>query len=370
MSYSIKHPRRVLIRGFFRGLVRTLFPLLTKTKIIGLKKFPKNGPLIVIGNHTGAMEVVLMGGYAPKALEFMGAMEIPWNGWMGWVVELYHLIPVYRGYTGTTTLKMGLDVLKQGGMLGIFPEGGFWEPGKQKAQTGVAWLSYMAQAPVLPIGFGDTRGKMVDIFALKRPSFEMNVGDVLPPVKLDRSLSKKDALQKAANDLMDAVWELVPEEEKKRKESRPDNEIFTLDIEIFDHKRNPVQIPGALTIEDGSWISRFAHRPNLIDSIRDYVFIPVQVFKEFDRRPSAEEIYMGAHSMVEYVEKENPQYFNYRYGYRDGESFHISFRQLRDLMKWAMENNYQVEAEARYEYTDPQTGEHHTRRIPEEIEQW
>ena len=295
---------------------------------------------------------------------------MPWNGWMGTVIDLYGLIPVYRGYPSKKTMKMGIDVLLQGGMLGIFPEGGFWEPGVQKAQTGAAWLSYLAQAPVLPIGFGDTRGKMAEIFQLKRPSFDMNVGEVLPPVRLDKSKSKKEALQQVADELMDAVWALVPEEERKRKESRPENEIFSLDIKIFDKYGGPVPIPPKLAITDGSWISRFAHRPNLIDSIRDYIFIPVQALKELDRKPPAEEIYMAAHSMLEYVENENPQYFNYRYGYKDGAAFHDSFRQLRKLMQWTMENGYQVEAEVRYEYTDPDTRARHILHVPEEVEQW
>jgi hypothetical protein len=228
----------------------------------------------------------------------------------------------------------------------------------------------MAQAPLLPIGFGDTRGKMVDIFRLKRPAFEMNVGDVLPPVQLDKSMSKREALQQAADTIMDAVWALVPEEEKQRKERRPEDELFSLDLEIFDRAGQPVPVPAELAVTDGSWISRFAHRPNLIDSIRDYIFIPVQVLKELDRKPLAEEIYAAAHSMVEYVENENPQYFNYRYGYEDGQAFHESFRQLRSLMQWVMDNDYRVEAEVRYEFTDPDTGEYRVLHVPEELEQW
>ena len=228
----------------------------------------------------------------------------------------------------------------------------------------------MTQSSILPIGFGDTRGKMAEIFKLKRPSFEMNVGDVIPPVNLEKSTHKKEELQQAADRIMEAVWELVPEEERKRKESRPENEVFIFDVRIFDSHGQPVPIPAELAITDGSWISRFAHRPNLIDSIRDYVFIPVQVLKQLDRKPPAEEIHMAAHSMLEYVERDNPQYFNYRYGYEDGAVFHQSFRQLRDLMKWAMENKYQVEAEARYEYTDPQSRERCVLHVPREVEQW
>jgi 1-acyl-sn-glycerol-3-phosphate acyltransferase len=354
----------------FRVLVRGLIPLLTRTRVSGLKNFPAKGPLIVVGNHTGAMEVVLMGAFSPTAIEFMGAVEMPWNGWMGKMIDLYGLIPVYRGSTGSTSLKMGVDVLRQGGMLGVFPEGGFWEPGRQKAQSGVAWLSHAARSPILPIGFGDTRGKLAEILGWKRPVFEMNVGEPLPPVQLDQSMSRKDALQKAAEEIMDAVWALVPQEERKRKESRPENELFVFEVGIFDSRGQPVTIPPELALSDGSWISRFAHRPNLIDSIRDYIFLPVQVLKELHRKPPAEEIYMAAHSMLEYVERDNPQYFNYRYGYEGGAAFHQSFRQLRDLMKWAMGNNHRVEAEARYEYTDPHSGERCVLHVPQEMQQW
>lgn len=370
MTYSIKYPRNVPIRFLFRLAARSLLSLLARTNVAGLEKFPKRGPLIVAGNHTGAVEVVLMGVYSTQPIEFMGAAEMPWNGWMGKVIDAYGLIPVHRGFTSNTSMKMGVDVLRQGGMLGVFPEGGFWEPGKQKAQSGIAWLSYAAQAPVLPIGFGDTRGKMAEIFRFTRPSFEMNVGDVLPPVRLDKSAGKKDALQKAADEIMDAVWALVPEEERKRKESKPEDEVFTFDIAIYDRDGNPVMIPAELALTEGSWISRFAHRPNLIDSIRDYIFLPVQALKELHRKPPAKEIYEAAHSMLEYVERENPQYFNYRYGYKDGEAFQRGFRQLRELTLWAMENQHQVEAEARYEYTDPKSGERRVLHIPEELEQW
>ncbi len=360
----------MIVRSLFRSAVRGLLPLLSETRVSGFEKFPRKGPLIVVGNHTGAMEVVLMGTYAPIAMEFMGSVEMPWHGWMGQAIDLYGLIPVHRGSTSNSSMKMGVDVLRQGGMLALFPEGGFWEPGRQKAQTGAAWLSYVTQTPVLPIGFGDMRGKMSELLNFKHPLFEMNIGGALPSVQLDKSLTKKDALQLAADNIMDAVWALVPEEERKRKESRPENEVFSLDMEIFDPHGQSIPIPPELALTNGAWISRFAHRPNLIDSIRDYIFLPVQVLKELNHKPTAEKIYLAAHSMLEYVERENPQYFNYRYGYKDGEAFHYSFRQLRDLMNWAMEHHYRVEAEARYEYTDPHSGERCVLHVPREVEQW
>ena len=119
-----------------------------------------------------------------------------------------------------------------------------------------------------------------------------------------------------------------------------------------------------MALTNGKWISRFAHRPNLIDSIRDYIFLPVQVLKELYRYPAPEELHSAADSMVAYVENENPQYFNYRYGYQDGQAFLQSFVELRRLMEWVMAHDYRVAAEVRYEFTDPDTGGRKVLRVP------
>lgn len=370
MVYSLKYPRRQVIRGVIRRVVRWLVKTLTRPEITGLEKFPEDGPLIVVANHTGAMEVILMGTFAPKPMEFFAAMEMPWNDWMGKIIKLYGIIPVYRGYANPSTMKSGLDVLSQGALLGIFPEGGFWEPGNKQARTGAAWLSYKSGAPVLPIGFGDTRGLMADALRLKLPRIVMNVGDVLPPVLVDGSLPKKVSLERSAEEIMAAVWDLVPEEEQQRKDRHPENEEFSLELQIRDQAGDPVEIPEELALADGGWISRFIHRPNLIDMIRDYVFPEIQVLKELDQGPTAESVQLAVGKMLAYVRSENPQYFNYRYGVEDGSAFQYSFEQFLMLLNWVVEKGYELDAAAIYEYTDPVSGEQNRIVVPEAVGHW
>ena len=71
MPYSITPPLKSFICNAFRVLARSLFPLLTRTQIAGLYNFSKNGPLILVGNHTGAMDVLLMETYSPITLKFV-----------------------------------------------------------------------------------------------------------------------------------------------------------------------------------------------------------------------------------------------------------------------------------------------------------
>lgn len=120
---TLAYPRRKVVRLLLRVLGRILVPILAKVKIHDLETFPRHGPLIVVGNHSGAMEVVLMTIYAPSVIEFLGSIDILHEPYIAAVITAYGFIPVHRGKVSRAALQAGLDVLRQGGVLGIFPEG-------------------------------------------------------------------------------------------------------------------------------------------------------------------------------------------------------------------------------------------------------
>jgi 1-acyl-sn-glycerol-3-phosphate acyltransferase len=107
-----------------RSLGRALLPVLTRTTIRGQEHFPEGGPLLVVGNHVAAMEVVLMVVYAPWQIELLGPGDLPPPPWMHAVAGLYGYTPIRRGSADRDALRKALDVLEQGGVVGIFPGGG------------------------------------------------------------------------------------------------------------------------------------------------------------------------------------------------------------------------------------------------------
>ena len=88
-------------------------------------------------------------------------------------------------------------------MVGLFPEGGVWEVGKQRALPGISWLSYRSGAPILPIGFNDTAGAMGAGLIFKRPYLKMFVGQVLPPASIPEGMAKKVYFQDHAAQVME-----------------------------------------------------------------------------------------------------------------------------------------------------------------------
>jgi 1-acyl-sn-glycerol-3-phosphate acyltransferase len=84
----------------------------------------------VVGNHTGAMEVVLLNAYAPWQIEMLSAADMPAEKITEIINSLYGSIPISRGSYDLQALSTALDILKQNSIVGLFPEGGVWEIGK------------------------------------------------------------------------------------------------------------------------------------------------------------------------------------------------------------------------------------------------
>ena len=88
-KYSIPYPRFQVKRTFLRFLARSLFRLLTHTTIEGLDNIPKEGPVILAGNHVAELETVLMMVMPKRLVEPIGAGDIPFEGIFDKIVAYY-----------------------------------------------------------------------------------------------------------------------------------------------------------------------------------------------------------------------------------------------------------------------------------------
>jgi 1-acyl-sn-glycerol-3-phosphate acyltransferase len=370
MPEDIRYPRRVIIRQSLRILARVSMPLLADVRVTGRENFPDKGPLLVVGNHTAAMEVVLMTVYAPWTIEFMGSIDIPHEKLMVGIINAYGFIPVFRGNAMPSSMKAGVEVLKQNGILGIFPEGGIWEPSIRRAQSGVAWLSYHAQAPILPIGFGSMQGAIKKMFAFERPTLKMNVGGVIPPIQAQPPhKSRKQHFQDEANRIMDVVWELIPEED--RREQTIKDEQFELRIKVEDQLGKPVPVPRELEMQHGQAFSKFTHRKTLINNFIQNMNMPeVTPLTHLVDQPGIDEIIDATNAILKHLAHENPYYFTYRYGQREGRAMEAGIRELYNLALWAKENSLRLKVTPIRHFEEIATGREVVLDRPEEFVKW
>ena len=319
--YSIPYPRFRVRRTLMRLLTRALLRLLTRVKIEGLENIPDEGPVILAGNHVAVLEAVLMTVIPKRLVEPIGAGDMPFEGIFDKIVTYYGYIPINRGNLDRKGMNQALDVLKQGGMVGIFPEGGVWAPGKMHPQIGVALLSQRTGASVVPIGFSGMRGSLKYALQLKRPKLLMKVGEVIPAMKVSDGSVDKDHLLAYSTQVLDAIYGLILQEEK---DLMPLEEHYKLTIETADEV---IQNPGW-----GPAFAHFLHSPALLDSFTSNLKLPIWALygkNEFVETTAVK----AALSMLEDYLKVNPAFFTYRFGMEEGNQVTEAIRELKSLLE-------------------------------------
>lgn len=328
----MKYPRNIIVRHLIRGFLKCALASLTHTDIQGLTNIPRQGPFILAGNHVAVMEIVLMAAYSPKIVEFVGAGDIPIDPNFAWMTKAYGFIPVQRGMVDRSALHSALDVLKQNGVIGIFPEGGFWSPAEMQAQIGVAWMSSQGNAPVVPIGFSGMKGALVQIGKMRRPRLRMNIGRVIPPISehIDGK-TRKEALAMGAQQIMENILALLPPEDRLPLDMITEESYF---LEIWHGETSdllhPLNSSHKLFPEHAQWLAKVLTQPVLMDVFARNLHLPTQVLYEMENPSPAELYYQAVKSILDYLET-NTGFFTYRYGIEEGLKMKSGMEELANL---------------------------------------
>ena len=135
------------VKGIFYPFVR-LYLGLTRD---GLEHFPRQGPAIVICNHTSYADPILLGSAAPRAIHFVVLQwmyDLLLLRWFYWGMGT---IPVRGTGQDSKGVRRAVRVLASGGVLGIFPEGSRSADGRlAETRPGAAMIAALSGAPVVP----------------------------------------------------------------------------------------------------------------------------------------------------------------------------------------------------------------------------
>jgi 1-acyl-sn-glycerol-3-phosphate acyltransferase len=356
---TIRYPRKAVIRTLLRWAGRLLIPLLAKIEIRGLERLPKQGPVILAGNHVAVMEVLLMVIYSPAIVELIGTGDIPIDPTFAPIARLYDFIPINRGNVDRVALQKALEVLQQKGVLGIFPEGGIWNPDGMRPQIGVAWLSHTAQAPVIPIGFGGMRGALKAMLRLKRPTLQMNVGQAIPPLLLeDPFLSKKEVFEQASRRILTQIHDLIPPVDRQSNNHKK-LERYTLQILAFQPGKQDLHSERYQEhlLPNGPALAKLLDQPVLLDVfVRNLHLSAVRPFQQLNRRHSAGVIRLAAQTVLDYLEI-NRGFLTYRFGMDEGLAMRAGLAELRDLAAQAELNGCLMQLTPLRHYSDSSASE-------------
>lgn len=193
-----------------RWIARGPFAWAFRLRVSGRDRFPRRGPVVVVANHSSMVDGPILFGVLPRRVVFLIKQEM-FRGFAGWGLRRIGQLAVRRGEPDRAPLLAAQKVLREGGVVGVFPEGTRGAGDVARAQQGAAWLARTTGAVVVPVA---TRGTLRPTGTGRRfrPVVDVLVGE---PFELPSDKGRQ-ALEKATEQVRDRLATLVAELDSRR----------------------------------------------------------------------------------------------------------------------------------------------------------
>jgi len=206
-------PPHLLAYRFLYVVFRLLTTLLCRFETQLPSNLPSRGPLIIATNHLHLVDpcLVMLGLRYPYITVLAGEKWA--ESWpVSWMLKSTGGIFVHRGEVDRVALEKCLAVLRDGGILGVAPEGTRSRTGVlQRGKPGIAYIAIKAGVPILPVGISGQEKLIASWKRLRRPHIIMRVGE---PFWLDpiEGRQKGQQLQARSDEVMCRIAALVRED--------------------------------------------------------------------------------------------------------------------------------------------------------------
>lgn len=187
-----------VIRKVFRAIYRVCF----RWRVQGLENIPSDQPFIICANHFSWWDPPLIACLVShKPVRFMAKDELFRLPVVGLVLRRVYAFPVRRGRADKTAIRTALDTLRNGGILGLFPEGTRNRTGELlPPQPGIALIALKSESIVLPVA-------IVGPYRLFR-RVRVKIGEPLPLTEGDGQLVRAGQLEQTAGQIMAEIRRL------------------------------------------------------------------------------------------------------------------------------------------------------------------
>ena len=189
--------------------------LLAKIKVKGRWHLPKEGPYIIAANHFSYIDPTFFKYAIRKPINFLAASDQTINWYFMWAPLLYGFIPIDRTNLAPSTIKKAKKILKNGEILGIFPEGSSTSDSLRKAKNGAVFLSTVEKAPIVPMAIYGAETAWEDLFRGVRPRVTINIGKPFGPFDVKGTKNERiSKIETIGEELISRIGALLPEDKR------------------------------------------------------------------------------------------------------------------------------------------------------------
>ena len=135
--------------------MKLLFGTVARVQVIGRENTNQRGGLILAANHISHFDPFVISGVVRRKIDWMAMAEFFPYPVLGQFLRAVDAFPAERDRADRVTIRSAIERLRNGRIVGIFPEGGIRDGQNSilegaPARSGVASLSHLATVPVLP----------------------------------------------------------------------------------------------------------------------------------------------------------------------------------------------------------------------------
>jgi len=193
-----------------RGVAKLVVFMTLNITVKGMENFPKQGPALIVINHLGDADAVLLAATIPTTIDGMGKIELNEHWLVGPIFRAYGVIYVHRGKPDRKAIRAALDGLTEGRMIAVAPEGRQSVAGKLEEGTeGAAFLAMKTNALIVPVAMTGTENE--NIYNRKwwqRARVTLSVGK---PFQLEEQIDRQKMMRDGTGQIMESLASLLPE---------------------------------------------------------------------------------------------------------------------------------------------------------------
>jgi 1-acyl-sn-glycerol-3-phosphate acyltransferase len=187
---------------FARSVVNAIFKPWYRVETIGAENIPKEGGVLLCSNHIHNLDPIIVGITGKRPVYFMAKEEIFRVPVLGNIVRKCNAFPVKRGMSDREALRKGINILKDGHVLGLFPEGTRSKTGELgKGLAGAGFFALKTNCAVVPCAI---LGPYKNLQKLK-----VVYGK---PIQMDELRTSKASAETATELIMAEIHKLIKED--------------------------------------------------------------------------------------------------------------------------------------------------------------
>lgn len=190
------------------GFAKFLMAALGWFKVVGKRKVPLQGGLLILCNHLSDSDPVAIQVACPRPIRFMAKSELFDMKGVRTVLRWLRCFPVKRGEPDRTAIKTSVSLLQAGHCVCVFPEGQLSEDGRlQELKPGIALIARMAEVPVICLGLVGTNRIVPYKSLVPRPAFSQVSAHWGEPRLFDRKAETEEILAWVESELRRLIGE-------------------------------------------------------------------------------------------------------------------------------------------------------------------